>query len=95
MGYSADVVNKVRDEYAEKRKRATKTLDRHLAEACAKCDTFNNLSRALSATGLVVLRASLGNPHNLEERIAEIKEESMKLQERKRELLKENGFPED
>ena len=95
MGYSSKVVEKVRREFENKRTHAVALSESHTAQACAKCPGLFDINRALSVTGLSVFHAALGNPEELEKRIGEIKEENMSLQRKKRQLLKEAGFPED
>ena len=95
MGYSHEVVNKVRVEFENKRKRASALSDRHTVEVSAKCPELLSVTHALSLTGLSVFKASLESKQNLEKKIAEIKKENMTLQAKKRELLVNAGFPED
>lgn len=95
MGYSAQVVKKVRDEFENKRSRAAGASDANRQQAYLKCPLLIEVDRALSLTGLSVYRAALGGKEGLESRIAAIKKENLELQENKRRLLKEAGFPED
>ena len=95
MGYSSEVVKKVRQEFENKRQRAVTLSETHCTEAYAKCPVLMEINRALSLTGLSVLNASFGNPKGLEERIAAVKKENQDLQATKRQLLKQAGFPED
>lgn len=95
MGYSQNVVKKVREEFENKRQRSVLLAEARSAEACAKCPELLKINHALSLTGLSVFRASLDGTDGLEEKISAIKEENLRLQNEKRQLLKKNGFPED
>lgn len=95
MGYSAQVVKNVREEFESKREKAVALSQSHQSEAYLKCPVLREIDFALSQTGLSVFRASLAGSKGLEERIEAIKNENMELQATKRKLLKDAGFPED
>ncbi len=95
MGYSAQVVQKVREEFENKRTRAVGVSDEHRQQAYLKCPVLREIDHALSMTGLSVYRASLAGKEGLEDRIAAIMKENLELQASKRKLLKDAGFPED
>lgn len=95
MGYSAQVVKKVREEFENKRANAALIAEQHRNEVSVKCPSILEIDRALSLTGLAVYKASLAGINGLEERIANIKKENMELQATKREVLKSEGYPED
>lgn len=95
MGYSAEVVKKVRETFENKRAEAARLADMHRNEVSSKCPDILQIDKALSLTGLEVFRASLMGTDGLEERIEKIKNENLALQEAKRELLVQNGYPSD
>ena len=95
MGYSAEVVKKVRENFEKKRADAVNLADMHRNEAALKCPTILEIDKALSMTGLQVFEASLKGPEGLEKRIEAVKKENLDLQKAKRELLTAAGFPED
>ncbi len=95
MGYSAQVVKKVREEFEIKRTEKVNIASRHLDEVYLKCPVIKEIDRALSMTGLSVFKASFEKDGNLEDKIQKIKNENLELQKSKRELLKKAGFPED
>ena len=95
MGYSAEVVKTVRENFEKKRADAENLSVLHRNEAALKCPTILEIDRALSMTGLQVLEASLKGPEGLEKRIEAVKKENFELLKAKRELLAAAGFPED
>ncbi len=95
MGYSVEVVKKVREAFENKRANAASLAEQHRNEVSVKCPSILEIDRALSLTGLSVYKASLAGTDGLEERIANIKKENMELQATKREVLKSEGYPED
>ncbi len=95
MGYSEQVVKKVREEFENKRSRAVAVSDEHRMEAYLKCPVLREIDHALSMTGLSVYKASLQGKEGLEDRILALMKENLELQSNKRGILKEAGFPED
>lgn len=95
MGYSAEVVKKVRETFENKRADAARLAETHKNEVSVKCPSILEIDKALSLTGLAVFKASLQGANGLEERIEKIKKENLELQTAKRELLKSSGYPED
>ncbi len=95
MGYSAEVVKKVREAFENKRNDAVNLAETHRNEVGLRCPDILQIDKALSMTGLEVYKASLMGPKGLEKRIDDIKKENMALQSAKRELLVSLGYPED
>lgn len=95
MGYSATVVNKIREEYSQKRQRAVDLSLARQNETYAKCPVLREIDLALSMTGLNIYKASLQDCESLEQKIELIKKENNELHKQKRQLLKMNGFSED
>lgn len=95
MGYSAEVVKKVRESFEKKRADAENISGLHLGEVALKNPDILQINRALSLTGLSIFQAALEGKDGLEERIEKIKNETRALTDAKRELLLSNGYPED
>ena len=95
MGYSAEVVKKVRADFEKKRDNAVNVAALHRNEVAMKCPNILEIEKALSMTGLSLYKAALMGPDGLEERIEKIKHENLVLNEGKRDLLINAGFPED
>lgn len=95
IGYSEEVVKKVREEFENKRKIAADTSQAHQYETYQKCPLLREVDRALEMTGLKVFNAALEGKNGLEERIEKLKEENLELQRQKKALLTQCGFPED
>lgn len=95
MGYSAEVVKTVRENFEKKRADAENLSAMHLGEVAQKNPDILQINKALSLTGLSIFEAALKGKDGLESRIEKIKNENRVLSEAKRELLVSNGFPED
>lgn len=95
MGYSAEVVKTVRENFEKKRADAENLSVLHLNEVAFKSPDILQINKALSLTGLSIFEAALKGNNGLEERIGKIKRENLALTEAKRQLLVQNGFPED
>lgn len=95
MGYSAEVVKKVREDFENKRTDAVRLAESHRDEVSLKCPAILEIDKALSMTGLAIYKASLAGTNGLEERIEAIKKENLELNLAKRQLLKTAGYPED
>lgn len=95
MGYSALVVKTVRDIYEKKRADAENLSALHLNEVAAKNPEILRINKALSLTGLLVFEAALKGNDGLEERIEKIKNENAVLNDAKKQLLEQSGFPAD
>lgn len=95
MGYSAEVVKTVRENFEKKRADAENLSVLHLGEVALKCPDILQINKALSQTGLSIFEAALKGTEGLEGRIERIKKENLALSEAKRQLLRQNGFAED
>ena len=69
MGYSAEVVKKVRADFEKKRDNAVNVAVLHRNEVALKCPDILLVDKALSQTGLLILEAALKGEEGLEERI--------------------------
>ena len=95
MGYSADVVNSVREMYEKRRQAAVDLAKQHRIEVYERCPFVSQIDKALSLTGLSLIQASVGDEEGLSSRIERVKNENLELQNAKRQALREAGFPED
>ena len=95
MGYSAQVVKKVRELFENKRADAENLSNQHRSQVYSVCPEIMEIDKALSMTGLAVFKASMQGQNGLEKRIEAIKKENLELQEVKRQALVAAGFPED
>lgn len=95
MGYSKQVIEKVKDEFERKRKAAEDAAEERKAEMYGACPVLRQIDNALAATGLKVYKAALDGKDGLEERIAALRKENEELQDDKRRILKMNGKPEN
>ena len=95
MGYSKQVVDKVKDEFARKRQNAVAAAEARREEMYAAAPVLREIDAALSATGLKIYRAALEGKEGLEERIAALKKENLGLQDDRRRVLEACGKPGD
>lgn len=95
MGYSAEVVKKVREDFENKRTDAVRLAESHRNEVAIKNPLILEIDRALSMTGLSVFKASMQGTDGLEERIEQIRKENLALQSAKRQLLSDLGYADD
>ena len=95
MSYSKEIVAAVFGDYDRKRKNNESLRQLRLFEAYERIPQLKELDYELSSTGLQILGASLKGKDGIEERIANIKARNMELQNKRAELLKENGFTPD
>lgn len=95
MGYSAEVVKTVRENFEKKRADAENLSVLHLNEVALKCPDIIEINKALSLTGLAIFETALKGKDGLEERIAKIKKENESLQTARLDVLRTNGFPDD
>lgn len=95
MAYSRKVIEKVRDELAEKRKKAELSAAAREEEMYRQCPVLREIDGAMSAVGIKIYKAALEGKDGLEERIAEIKKENLELRQAKADVLKASGKPEN
>lgn len=95
MGYSKQVIEKVKDEFEKKRKIAVDTAEARKAEMYETCPVLKQIDTALASTGLKVYKAALDGKEGLDERIRLLEKENMELQDDRRRILKMSGKPEN
>ncbi len=92
MAYNKESYNRVLEIYKTKYLLAETAADARKAEVEAKIPALREIDRALSATGMAIMRAAM-EADDLETRIAEMHAENRTLQARRALLLVENGYP--
>lgn len=95
MGYSRQVIEKVKEELEQKRKNAEATAETHREEMYAKAPLLRDIETALSATGLKIYAAALEGKEGLEERISALKKENQSLLDDRARILSACGKPAD
>lgn len=89
------IPDKARAILAQRRQYAQITADRHMKEINDKIPEIARLKAELADTGSELVRTVLANPHNIEAAVGSLKDKSLALQEKIKELLIKNGYPED
>ncbi len=89
----SDNIRAAKQKIAEHRAAAVGSYERHVAEVSARLPEFKAIDDLLAQTGLKIMAAALGP--DSENAIAAIRNEYDVLAERKRQILIENGYPED
>lgn len=95
MSYNNENYYKLREEYAEKPLRAIEKADARKAELRQKVKNYAELDDALAATASRIMGAAMQGREGLDERIAEIKQETVDMRLAMAELLKNAGYPAD
>lgn len=95
MGYNRDNYKRIREEYQTKYLRAREAADARRMELHSRFPAIAEMDRALSATGLEIMRVTLEGGEDRERKLAEIRERNQLLQEARAEYLMANGYPRD
>ena len=94
MGYNRNNYARIRREYETKYLRAQEAAGLRRAEVLFTIPEMEAIDRALGETGLDLMNIAMKGG-NVEKAIEEAREKNAFLQEKKRSLLVENGFPSD
>ena len=94
MNYSKKITEAVAEEFAAKRYEWDSLKKQRLKEVYSLCPEIKEIDIALSDVGLKIARATLMGKVGLSERIESIKNDNLKLQKRRGELLCSLGFDE-
>ena len=89
-----DNIRTAKQKIAEHRANAIGMYERHIAEVSAVIPEFKEIDRQLSQTGLRIMAAALANPDSAEA-VEAVRGEYEALADRKRQLLREKGYPAD
>ena len=95
MGYNRDNYKRIREEYQTKYLRAREAADARRMELHSLFPAVAEMDRALSATGLEIMRVTLEGGENRERKLAEIRERNELLLNARAEYLEINGYPAD
>ncbi len=95
MAYNTENYRRIAAEYKDKNLRAKQLAEEHRAELHARLPGVAEIDRALSMTGLRIMREALNGKDGLDERIKKLEEGNALLLEARRELLIAAGYPED
>lgn len=94
MGYNNSVYKKIYEEYSQKYLIARERADERKRELHARIPEVTHIDRELSLVGLEIFSASLSGG-DYKKKLAEVKEKNLALQQRRDEILVENGYPAD
>lgn len=95
MAYNAENYKKIAAQYKDKNLRAKEAAEARREELHRKLPQVAEIDRALSATGLHIMREALKGKEGLDVRIRKLEEGNNLLLEARREILRANGYPED
>ncbi len=95
MGYSKQVIEKVKEAFDQKRKTAEAEAAVRREEMYGKAPVLREIDSALAATGLKIYAAALEGKDGLDERIARLKAENKNLLDDRKRILAACGKPAD
>ncbi len=95
MGYNSENYRRIRAEYDVKYNRAREEADRRRAELHAAIPELCEIDASLGKTGLRLMGAIVGSKSDTAARVAEIREENLRLQAEREKLLLSHGYPAD
>lgn len=95
MAYNAENYKKIAAQYKDKNLRAKEAAEARREELHRNLPQVAEIDRALSATGLRIMREALKGKEGLDVRIRKLEEGNNLLLEARREILRANGYPED
>lgn len=95
MSFNREDYKNVKISFDERRRKAEEELKLREALVCAKLPEMKKICQSLSETGPKIYAAALEGKENYEQRLAQIRRETEELIRRQKQLLTENGYPED
>ena len=95
MGYNRENYRRIREEYRTKYLKAREAAEARRMELHSMMPAVAELDRALSGTGLEIMRVTLEGGEGRERKLAEIRERNELLQNARAELLQAAGYPAD
>lgn len=95
MGYSAENVKRVKDEFQNKYRIAQAAADERKRELWEKIPEIRQLDGEIANIGLQGVMAAVSGGDNAREKIEALKKESLELQNIRAEILRSHGYPED
>lgn len=94
MSYSRKVYARTASELERRRDKAERTQSMRRAEVYAKIPELIYIDREIASAGAEVIRA-IGMGENAQQFIEELAKKNLASQQRRKDILKENGYPED
>ncbi len=94
MGYSKQIYKQAAAELRARRERAQADAELHKAQFIEKCPVVLDIESEMAKTGLEAVRA-VGAGKNALEIVNRLAKYNLELQAKRKELLLENGFPEN
>ncbi len=95
MGYSKQIVDQVKEDFADKRQKAIRAAEERKLEMYDQAPMLREIDTALSSTGLKIYRATLMGEKGIDKRIAALKKENLELQDDRKRILAACGKPVD
>lgn len=95
MGYNKNNFKRIREEYATKHLIAEQAADARRFELHAALPEVADIDALLSKTGLALMGASLLDEEARERRLKELREENLRLNAKRNEILEKAGYPAD
>lgn len=95
MGYNSDNVRRVKEIYKNKNAVAQNDAEARKYELWAALPEMKELDRAIADIGLAAVRATIGGGSDAAEKVRALKEQSLALQDARKNLLIESGYPAD
>lgn len=95
MAYNAENYKKIAAQYKDKNLRAKQDAEMRRAQLHEKLPQVAEIDRALSTTGLRIMKEALNGKEGLEDRIAKLEQGNAMLLDARREILRAAGYPED
>ena len=95
MGYNRENYKRIREDYQTKYLRARDAADARRLELHSRIPAVAELDRALSETGLEIMRVTLAGGEDREAKLAAVRERNQLLLSARAELLERAGYPAD
>lgn len=95
MSYSKKAIESVKLEFEERRINAEGDREKRLNIAYDKIPELLSIDNELSKTGVKIMGLAMSGKKNYDEKIADLRNENLLLQEKRASLLEANGFSRD
>ena len=95
MGYSAENVKRVRDEFQNKYRIAQAAAEERKRDLWEKIPEVRQLDMEIANVGLKGVKATISGGENARKTIEKLKAESLELQNIRAEILRSHGYPEN
>ena len=94
MGYTQETYKEATRILRERREKAERTAEKHRAEVKAKCPQLAVIEQEMATTGLRAIH-TVGAGKSAKETIESLAKYNLELQEQRKQLLLDNGYPEN